>query len=159
MAHTAKRCPPAVRAVFEAVRSAGDFHFDIADIVGRPFARVAVDKLKIELGVAAAQQRLGTVAAIAAVHLADGLKGQHDTGPEFAPLGEQPGEIIDARQIGQLVEEEPQTPPGRRLEPKGRAGGAFEPAGEQGLHRLEIVFLPRHEDPRLGTLVLVQSVD
>src|SRR3546814_5092947 len=43
--------------------------------------------------------------------------------------------------------------------PKHGAGRAFEPAGEQGLRRLEIILLARHEYPRARTFALVQPMN
>src|SRR3546814_11591664 len=43
--------------------------------------------------------------------------------------------------------------------PKHGAGRAFEPAGEQGLRRLEIILLARHEYPRARTFALVQHMN
>src|SRR3546814_6979550 len=70
-------------------------------------------------------------------HLADRLESQHDRRPELAPLGQQPREIVDARQVGEFVEQEPDAAISRRRKPQQGARSAFEPAGEQRLRRSE----------------------
>src|SRR3546814_5613729 len=58
-----------------------------------------------------------------------------------------------------LVKHKPYAPVGRWGQAKHGAGRAFQPASEQGLRRLEIVFFPGHEYPRFRALALVQTVD
>src|SRR3546814_7971969 len=113
--------------------------------------------LEEDLGVASAEDRFGKILAIAMAQLADRLEGEHDRRPELAPLGQQPREIVDARQIVQFVEQEPDAAIGGRHKPEQGARGAFEPAGEERLRRLEIILLARDEDLRPGPFPLVES--
>src|SRR3546814_1369174 len=112
-----------------------------------------VGHLEKKLGVAAAQHRFGQILSIAMPHLSDRLKAKYDRRPELAPLGEQPGEIVDARQVGELVEDEPDAALGRRRKPEHRTRGTFEPAGEQRLRRLEIILRSEEHTSELQSLM------
>ncbi len=142
------------RAALNAERIGRDAHFDlaIADGLACPLAGLTVDRLQEQLGVAAGEHGFGYVRAVAIAHLAKRLKGEHDRRAELAALGQEPREVLDARQVGKLVEHEPDAALGRWRKAEYGAGGAFKPAGHQRLGRFEIVFLARDEDPRLRAL-------
>src|SRR3546814_6845155 len=55
-------------------------------------------------------------------------------------------QIIDAGQVGQLVQHEPDAPVCGRRQAQHGAGRAFQPAGQQGLGRLKIILLARSEE-------------
>ena len=90
------------RAALDTERIGRHAHLDLAitDGLARPLAGLAVDRLQKQLGVAAGEHGLGDVRAVAIAHLAERLKGQHDRRAELAALGQEPGKVLDARQVG-----------------------------------------------------------
>ena len=92
-------------------------------------------------------------------HLPKRLKSERDRRAELAPFWQQSCKVLNGGQIGQLVEDQPNTSIGRWRQAEHRAGGAFEPASEKRLGGFEIILLAWHEYPRTRPNMGVERAD